>query len=198
MTAKPPDEESRGVPPAREGMDAFVPGLYEELHDLAHRHLRGERAGHTLSTTALVHEAYLKLVRLDRFEWKNPAQFCAEAARAMRRILVDYAVRRNAVKRGGGLTAVGLEEGMAISDADIGHLLDLHRALERLERHQPRPARVVECRFFAGMTIPEVAEALDVSPATVKRDWDMARAWLNRELTTSSEITSSGRGPDSA
>lgn len=165
-----------------ESLDDFAAVLYEELRSLAHRQLLGERADHTLSTTALVHEAYLKLARLDRIEWKNRAQFSAEAARAMRRILVDYAVRRGAKKRGGDRVRVEFDDSLAITDADAGNLLALHRALEELESHHARHARVVECRFFAGMTIPEVGEALDISPATVKRDWAMARAWLNREL----------------
>lgn len=169
---------------SRESLDDFVPELYEELRGLAHGQLRGERADHTLCTTALVHEAYLKLAKLDRLEWQNRAHFCAEAARAMRRILVDYAVRRGAKKRGGDLDRVEFEDRFAITDAEAGQLLSLHRALEALESHHPRHARVVECRFFAGMTIPEIGEALDVSPATVKRDWQMARAWLNRELAT--------------
>lgn len=167
---------------SREGLDAFVPRLYQELREMAHRQLLGERADHTLSTTALVHEAYLKLARLDRLEWQNRAHFCAEAARAMRRILVDYAVRRGAKKRGGDRVKVELEDSFAITEAEAGQLLALHGALEQLESHHPRHARVVECRFFAGMTIPEIGEALDISPATVKRDWQMARAWLNREL----------------
>lgn len=167
-----------------ESLDDFVPELYDELRGLAHRQLRGERYDHTLCTTALVHEAYLKLAKLDRLEWQNRAHFCAEAARAMRRILVDYAVRRGAKKRGGDRNRVEMEERFAITDAEAGELLSLHRALEELESHHPRHARVVECRFFAGMTIPEIGEALEISPATVKRDWQMARAWLNRELAS--------------
>ena len=167
---------------SREALDEFVPRLYQELRGMAHRQLLGERADHTLSTTALVHEAYLKLARLDRLEWQNRSHFCAEAARAMRRILVDYAVRRGAKKRGGDRVKVEMEDNFAITDAEAGQLLALHRALEELESHHPRHARVVECRFFAGMTTPEIGEALDISPATVKRDWQMARAWLNREL----------------
>ncbi|MFW6084577.1 MAG: ECF-type sigma factor [Gemmatimonadota bacterium] len=168
---------------SRESLDGFAHVLYDELRGLAHRQLLGERADHTLNTTALVHEAYLKLARLDRIEWKNRAQFSAEAARAMRRILVDYAVRRGAKKRGGSRVRVEWDDSLAITDAEAGQLLSLHRALEELESHHARHARVVECRFFAGMTIPEIGEALDVSAATVKRDWAMARAWLNRELT---------------
>lgn len=166
----------------RESLDEFVPELYEELRTMAHRQLLGERVDHTLSTTALVHEAYLKLARLDRLEWKNRAQFCAEAARAMRRILVDYAVRRSAQKRGGDRARVEMQDRFAITEAEAGQLLGVHRALEELKSHHPRHARVVECRFFAGMTTREIGEALEISPATVKRDWRMARAWLNREL----------------
>ncbi|MEN8376978.1 MAG: sigma-70 family RNA polymerase sigma factor, partial [Gemmatimonadota bacterium] len=166
----------------REALDGFVPEVYDELRRMAHRQLHGERADHTLCTTALVHEAYLKLVKLDRLEWQNRAHFCAEAARAMRRILVDHAVHRTAKKRGGGRGRVELDDSFAITEAESAQLLDLHAKLEELAAHQPRPARVVECRFFAGMTIPEVGEALGVSLATVKRDWEMARAWLNREL----------------
>ena len=166
----------------RAPIDALVPQLYRQLRGMAHRRLLGERADHTLCTTALVHEAYLKLARLDRLEWRNRAHFCAEAARAMRRILVDYAVGRGAQKRGGDRVRVEMEDALALTEADAGRLLSLHRALSELEIHRPRQARVVECRFFAGMTIPEVGEALDISPATVKRDWEMARAWLNREL----------------
>jgi RNA polymerase sigma factor (TIGR02999 family) len=166
----------------RESLDALVLELYEELRGMAHRQLLGERDDHTLGTTALVHEAYLKLTHLDRLEWQNRAHFCAEAARAMRRILVDYAVRRGAKKRGGDRARVELEDSYAITDAETGQLLALHRALDELSSHHPRHARVVECRFFAGMTISEIGEALGISPATVKRDWQLARAWLNREL----------------
>lgn len=168
--------------PNRESLDALVLELYEELRGMAHRQLLGERDDHTLGTTALVHEAYLKLTHLDRLEWQNRAHFCAEAARAMRRILIDYAVRRGAKKRGGDRARVELEDRFAITDAEAGQLLALHRALDELSSHHPRHARVVECRFFAGMTISEIGEALGISPATVKRDWQLARAWLNREL----------------
>lgn len=170
------------VAASRESLDGFVPELYEELRGMAHRQLLGERDDHTLSTTALVHEAYLKLAKLDRLEWQSRAYFCAEAARAMRRILVDYAVRGGAKKRGGDRKRVEMKDSFAMTEAEAGQLLSLHEALKQLEAHQPRHARVVECRFFAGMTIPEIGEALDISPATVKRDWKMARAWLNREL----------------
>lgn len=166
----------------RGSLDAFAPRLYEELRTIAHRQLRSEREGHSLCTTALVHEAYLKLARLDRMEWQNRAQFCAEAARAMRRILVDYAVRRRAAKRGGGQVQVELQDSLALTDSQADELLALHEALDAFEQEWPRQARVVECRFFAGMTIPEMAEALGVAEATVSRDWQLARAWLNRAL----------------
>lgn len=167
---------------SREGLDAFAPRLYQELRSIAHRQLTGEREDHTLSTTALVHEAYLKLAELDRIEWRNRAQFCAEAARAMRRILVDYAVRRGAQKRGGDRRRVEMRDSYAMTDAQFDRLLALHEALEEFEREWPRQARVVECRFFAGMTISEMSEALEISEATVSRDWRLARAWLNRAL----------------
>jgi RNA polymerase sigma factor (TIGR02999 family) len=169
-------------PAARAGLDRYAAQLYDELRRMAHRQLRGERSGHTLSTTGLVHEAYLKLSRLDRFEWKNEAQFRAEAARAMRRVLIDYAEARRAAKRGGGRVQVELDSLAALTDENLEQILALHGALEVLAAEHPRHARVVECRFFAGMTVPEIADALDLSAATVKRDWQMARAWLNREL----------------
>jgi RNA polymerase sigma factor (TIGR02999 family) len=166
----------------RASLDGFVPELYEELRSIAPRQLGGERADHTLSTTALVHEAYLKLARLDQLEWQNRAHFCAEAARAMRRILVDYVVRRKAEKRGGERTRVEMQDSFAMTDDQVDRLLWLHEALESFERDWPRQGRVVECRFFAGMTNPDIAEALDLSEATESRDWQLARAWLNRAL----------------
>ncbi|TFG87782.1 MAG: sigma-70 family RNA polymerase sigma factor [Gemmatimonadales bacterium] len=192
-----PDREvasSRGPTPAagaaagpRGSLDAFALRLYEELRSIAHRQLRGERADHSLCTTALVHEAYLKLARLDRMEWQNRAHFCAEAARAMRRILVDYAVRRRAAKRGGDRVQVELHDSLALTDSQAEELLALQEALTTFEKEWPRQARVVECRFFAGMTIPEMAEALGIAEATVSRDWQLARAWLNRALATDTQ-----------
>lgn len=170
-------------------LDALVPALYEELRGLAHRQLRAERADHTLGTTALVHEAYLKLARLDQLAWQNRAHVFAEAARAMRRVLVDHAVRRRAAKRGGTRVRVEWDDAMIMADAHADDLLALHDALERLAVERPRHARVVECRFFAGMSIPDVAEALGLSPATVKRDWQLARAWLHRDLAPESADT---------
>ena len=167
---------------SHDSLDHFARELYDELRRMAHRQLSGERPDHTLCTTDLVHEAYLKLGRLERIEWQSRAHFFAGAAQAMRRVLVDHAVRRGAGKRGGKQVRVELGDDLAIADEVGDQLLALHEALEHLEADEPRLAKVVECRFFAGMTVPEIAEALDLSPATVKRDWQLARAWLNREL----------------
>ena len=164
-------------------VDRLMSILYDELRGIASRQLRGERPDHTLETTALVHEAYVKLVGLDRISWQNRAHFLAVASQAMRRVLVDYAVSRRAQKRGGVRRKVSLD-----GVDDPGHaqpvetLLALDTALHRLEQIDPRLSRVVECRYFGGMSVEEAAEALNVSPATIKRDWSVARAWLNREL----------------
>lgn len=163
-------------------LDDFVEELYEDLRGIARSRLRSERRGHTLRTTALVHEAYLKLNRHDRGEWKNRAHFCAAAARAMRRILVNHAIARSTEKRGGDRVQVEMRDDFAVTESNAAELLALHDALEELASDHPRHARVVECRFFAGMTIAEVSDALDVSTSTVKRDWDLARAWLHRAL----------------
>lgn len=166
----------------QEAFDELVPMVYEELHQMAHHHMRNERSGHTLDTTALVHEAYLKLVKLDRIQYQNRAHFFAIAAQAMRNILVSYAHRRNAQKRGGGQPKLPLEDVVLLSKQQAIQLLDLNEALNELEAMSERQSRVVECRFFAGLTIQETADALDISPATVKRDWNLARAFLNRAL----------------
>jgi RNA polymerase sigma factor (TIGR02999 family) len=168
-------------------LDEFFPIVYEELRRIAHRELRHERTGHTLDTTALVHEAYLEVAKLDRIRWQSHAHFLAVAARAMRRVLIDYAVARRAQKRGGGRAAVPLDDAAADAVVMAGEraeeLLALDEALARLSAENERAGRIVECRFFGGMSVEETAKALDVSPATVKRDWTMARAWLNRELS---------------
>jgi RNA polymerase sigma factor (TIGR02999 family) len=158
--------------------------VYNELRQLAARKLRNERDGHTLSTTALVHEAWLELNKLNRIQWQNRAHFLAVAAQAMRRILIDYAVARRREKRGGGQVLVSLDDGdaLAIAHERADELVALEEALTRLQEVSDRQARVVECRFFGGMSIEETADALHVSPATVKREWTIARAWLNREL----------------
>jgi RNA polymerase sigma factor (TIGR02999 family) len=166
----------------REAFGAIFPLVYNELRQMARHRMRAERPGHTLSPTALVHEAYLKLAGLERIEWRNRAQFFALAAQAMRQVLVDHALRRKAHKRGGGQVHVTLDEGERGYAPPLEEILALDEALRRLEETDERRARVVVCRFFAGMEVEETAAALGTSEATVKRDWSVARAWLNREL----------------
>ena len=161
------------------------PVVYDELRRVARGHLRAERSDHTLNTMALVHEAYLKLVKLDRISWQNRAHFFAIAARAMHTILVDYAVKRKAQKRGGDRQRVPLEDVELMTEARADDLLALDEALRGLEARDARWGQVVECRFFGGLSIKETAEVLGISEATVARDWTQARAWLNRELKDS-------------
>ena len=169
----------------REALNELMPLVYEELRAIARRKLRYERQGHTLNTTGLVHEAYLKLFQLDRIQWQSRAHFLAIAAQAMRNILVNHALRRKRKKRGGGAPHVPLEEAADLPVEEADRILALDDALQRLAMLNPRHARVVECRFFGGMTIEETALALDVSPATTKRDWSLLRLWLGRELADS-------------
>lgn len=169
--------------PLTSAMDDLLPLVYQELRRIAARELRGERPGHTLCTTALVHEAWLELEKLHRIEWQNRSHYLAIAAQAMRRVLIDHAVARRAQKRGGGQPLETLDEdAMSVVQARAVELLDLDAALERLRALDDRQARIVECRFYGGMTVDETAEALEISPATVKREWAAARAWLNREV----------------
>jgi len=162
--------------------DALIPIVHEELRRLAHRYMRGERAGHTLQTTALVNEAYMRLVDVERIEWRGRGHFFAMAAMLMRRILVDHARDRDRDKRGGNviLTSIGDKPIAAPPGLDV---LALDEALDRLSAMDPQQARIVELRFFAGMTIEETADALEISPATVKRDWTWAKAWLHQQLS---------------
>jgi RNA polymerase sigma factor (TIGR02999 family) len=164
-------------------LERLMPLVYDELHALAHRHLRGERDGHTLQTTALLHEAYLKLMGAD-VPWEGRVHFFAVAARAMRRVLVDHArgVRRE--KRGGGAVAITLDENIS-SDEAGADLLDLDDAIERLGALDERKARAIEMHYFGGLEYAEIGEALGISEATVHRDLRMARAWLQRELSAS-------------
>jgi RNA polymerase sigma-70 factor (ECF subfamily) len=167
-----------------EAMERVLPVVYDHLRRLAERALRRERPDHTLTPTALVHEAYLKLVQLDRISWRGRAHFYGTCARVMRRILISYARMKNAEKRGGAAAVpVPIENVMLAAAERPDELVALDEALERLAQLNERQARVVECRFFAGMDVDQTAEALGTSPATVKRDWVAARAWLNRELT---------------
>lgn len=177
---------SRGAPGA---MDRLMPMVYRDLKRIAHRQLAAELGGHTLSTTAVVHEAYLRLAEQSRTQWVDRGQFFAVAARAMRRILIDYARQHQAARRGGpGRSAVALEflengDSPAISVPErADSLLALDEALEGLRLMDERLARVVECRFFAGLNEVETSEALGVSQRTVARDWQMARAWLHEAL----------------
>jgi RNA polymerase sigma factor (TIGR02999 family) len=156
--------------------------VYAELRRVAHRHLGGEQVGHTLGTTGLVHEAYLELARLEHIQWPSRAYVLAAASQAMRRILIDYALARRTEKRGGGVANLPLDDAVAMAVSRSDTLLALDEALDRLAALNPRAARVVECRFFGGMSIEETAEALATSPATVKREWAVARAYLNREV----------------
>ena len=165
--------------------ERLVPAVYEELHRQAERAMRRENPEHTLQATALVNEAYLKLVDQSRVEWKNRAHFFGVAAQVMRRILVDHARGRQADKRGGGVARVTLDDanaGAANDGAGSVDLLDLNDALEKLAVLDADQARVVELRYFTGLSIEETAEAMGTSPATVKREWSVARAWLKREL----------------
>jgi RNA polymerase sigma factor (TIGR02999 family) len=167
-------------------LDELVPLVYDELRAIARRKLRHERRSHTLNSAALVNEAYLKLVELDRMEWQSRAHFLGIAARIMRNILVNHALSRKRVKRGGGVPLAPLEEASNLASnlpaQEAERILALDSALEKLAAMNPRHARVVECRFFGGMTIEETAAALAVSGATVERDWALLRVWLGREL----------------
>jgi len=169
----------------REGLDQAVPLVDHELRRIAHRAMRGEREGHTLQTTALVNEAYLRLVDQSRVNWQNRAHFLGIAAALMRQILVDHARRVCRAKRGGGVRHLPLDEGLAYSPAMSESVLMLDEALTRLAAFDPRKARVVELRYFAGMSVEEAAEALSVHPNTVIHDWGLAKAWLKRELERS-------------
>lgn len=165
-------------------LDALLPAAYAELRALASRYLRSERPGHTLQPTALVHEAYMRLSEQRQVDWRDRAQFFGIAAQMMRRILLNYAEAKNAAKRGGELTRVTLDEsvGGGVGETADVDLVALDEALTSLARIDARQARVVELRFFAGISIEETAEVLGISPATVKREWSMAKAWLRREL----------------
>ena len=163
--------------------DRLIPLVYDELRRVAGRRLRGESPGHSLQATALVHEVYLRLVDVDRMTVTNRAHFFGVAATLMRQILVDHARRQRADKRGGGATMLSLDEvSPAVADRGVD-VLALDEALDALAAIDSRQCRVVELRFFGGLTIDEAAEALDVSPATVEREWALAKAWLHRRLS---------------
>jgi RNA polymerase sigma factor (TIGR02999 family) len=163
--------------------EQLVPIVYEELRRLAHHYMRGERAGHTLQTTALVNEVYLRLAGIDSLRWRDRAHFFAMAATLMRRVLVDYARQRGREKRGAGVSVTSLDEIAVASKREVD-VVALDEALDRLAAVDPQQSRVVELRFFAGLSVEETAEALGISPATVKRDWATAKLWLYNELRT--------------
>jgi RNA polymerase sigma factor (TIGR02999 family) len=167
-------------------LQKLMPLVYDELHRLAHRYLSGERAGHMLQTTALVNEAYLRLVDASRVQWQNRAHFFAVSAQLMRRVLVDFARARQYQKRGGGAQQVSLEEALVVSVDRGAELIALDDALTTLAAADERASKVVELRFFGGLSIEEAAAVLGISPETVKRDWSWAKVWLLRELSSES------------
>lgn len=164
-------------------LEKLTPIVYDELRRLARRHMQGERPGHSLQTTALVNEAYTRLVDYKRMQWQNRAHFFAVSSQLMRRILVDHARRHN-LKRGGGVQHVSLEQAALLAANEDTDLVALDHAMNALGRIDPRKVQVVEMRFFGGLSVEEIAEVLKVSTVTVKRDWTTARTWLYRELTT--------------
>jgi RNA polymerase sigma factor (TIGR02999 family) len=172
----------------RAAAERLLPLVYDELRLMARRYLGRERIDHTLAPTALVHEAWMKLVEQTRVQWKGRAHFMGVAAQAMRRILVDHARERHRHKRGGGLARITLDEAIALAPGRDEDLLAVDEALERLAQLDARQARIVELRFFGGLDVAEVAEVLGVSKRTVEAEWTMLRAWLRREL---------GEGPPS-
>jgi RNA polymerase sigma factor (TIGR02999 family) len=180
-------ELSTQQPGSNASPEQLLPLVYDELRRLAGSYLRRERPGHTLQATALVHEAYEKLADQSRVNWRGRSHFFAVAAQQMRRLLIDDARHRGRLKRGGGDQRVTLEGSIAGPEFDLDELLSLDRALTKLEGLDRREARVVELRFFSGMSAEEVASALDVSERTVRSDWAHARAWLKNELSSGAE-----------
>jgi RNA polymerase sigma factor (TIGR02999 family) len=166
-----------------EALEQLMPLVYDELRHIAKRYLRKEREDHTLQTTALVHEAYIRLIDQKQANWQNRAQFFGVAAQMMRRILVDHARGHQADKRGGGAAKLSLDEAIEIADQKEVDLIALDEALNQLAQLDEQQCRVVELRFFAGLTVEEVAAVMKLSPATIKREWSMAKAWLHRELS---------------
>lgn len=187
MTKVPPREVTQLLLAWSQGeqtaLDQLTPLVYDELRRVARRYMARESAGQTLQTTALVHEAYLRLIDVRSVEWQSRAHFFAIAAQLMRQILVDFARRHRQLKRGGQAQRVSLEEALIVSRERSPDLVALDEALTELARLDPRQARVVELRFFGGLTEEEVAEVLKISPRTVRGDWGMAKVWLLRELS---------------
>ena len=167
----------------QQALEKLTPLVYQELHRVAHRYMADERAGHTLQTTALVNEVYLRLVDVRGVNWQNRAHFFAICARTMRRILIDSARSRQYQKRGGEAVSVTLDDALGVSSQPAVDLVALDDALKGLGKLDPRKTQVVELRFFGGLSVEETAEVLKISPDTVMRDWKFARAWLARELS---------------
>ena len=196
MRKSTPPHDEAGTPPGgqvteflrawsdgdRAALDSLTPIVYDELHRLARRYMKGERPGHSLQTTALVNEAYMRLVDYKRMNWQNRAHFFAVSAQLMRRILVDHARRHN-LKRGGDILHVSLDETAMVGSERAADLVALDDAMNRLAKLDPRKVQVVEMRFFGGLSVEETAEVLKVSTITVMRDWSTAKAWLYRELS---------------
>ena len=187
MTTHSPKEITRLLVAWGDGDESalaeLTPLVHEELHRLAHHYMSGERAGHTLQTTALVNEAYVRLIDWKDVRWQNRAHFFGVSAQLMRRILVDFARSRGYHKRGGGARAIALDEAAVMAEDKGAEIVALDEALTALAELDPRHSRVVELRFFGGLSIEETAEVLKVSPGTVRRDWSLARAWLYSELS---------------
>lgn len=167
-------------------LDQLMPLVYDELRQLARTHLRRERPDHTLQATALVHEAYLRLIDQNAVTWRNRAHFFGIASQMMRRVLVNHALARRAAKRGGFVQRLSLDEAVSFGDQPDVDLVALDEALTDLEKMGPRQSRIVELRFFGGLSIDETAEVLNISPATVKREWTTAKLWLRRQMAKSS------------
>lgn len=172
----------------QQALNELTPLVYQELRQLAARQLRHERPGHTLQSTALVHEAYLKLIDQRRVQFKDREHFFAVASQVIRRILVSYARSRNSDKRGGGKTMLAFDESIAFADRKNLDLIELDDALESLSEIDPQQGRIIELRFFGGLTIEATAQVLEISTSTATRDWNVARAWLHRELTRSRNL----------
>ena len=172
----------------REALDKLMPLIYEELRKMARRYMGQQNPGHTLQTTALIHEAYLRMVKQKEKHFQNRAHFFGVAAQAMRHILVDYARTRHTAKRGGGARPISLEEAALVTPERAAELVAFDDALKELETLSKRQSRVVELRYFGGLSVEETATVLEVSPETVMRDWNMAKTWLHRALRPASEV----------
>ena len=186
MTGAPSSEITQLLQAWRAGdqlaLERLTPVVYNELHRMARSYMSRERDGHTLQTTALINEVYLRLVKAKDVEWQDRAHFFAVSAQLMRRILTDFARSRGYQKRGAGARHVSLDQAFTLSMEPVVDLVELEQALTHLGETDPRKSKVVEMRFFGGMTVGETAEVLQISPETVMRDWSLARAWLQREL----------------